>query len=78
MIGQSVFLVASDMSREVDSLTKVLVARITGGAVVLSGAFCYKELGAAMPLPRVCLRPTAPNTARTLRRMFTDSCAGLC
>jgi basic amino acid/polyamine antiporter, APA family len=40
MIGQSVFLLASDMSREVDSLTKVLVAWIIGGAVVLLGAFC--------------------------------------
>ena len=49
MIGQSVFLVASDMSREVDSLTKVLVAWIVGGAIVLFGAFCYAELGAAMP-----------------------------
>ena len=49
MIGQSVFLVASDMSREVGSLTKVLVAWIVGGAIVLFGAFCYAELGAAMP-----------------------------
>ncbi len=49
MIGQSVFLVASDMSREVGSLTKVLVAWAIGGAVVLAGAFCYGELGAAMP-----------------------------
>jgi hypothetical protein len=32
MIGQSVFLVASDMSREVGSLTKVLVAWMVGGA----------------------------------------------
>jgi basic amino acid/polyamine antiporter, APA family len=49
MIGQSVFLVASDMSREVGSLAKVLVAWIVGGAIVLFGAFCYAELGAAMP-----------------------------
>ena len=49
MIGQAVFLVASDMSREVGSLTKVLVAWAIGGAVVLAGAFCYGELGAAMP-----------------------------
>jgi len=49
MIGQSVFLVASDMSREVGSLTKVLIAWIVGGAIVLFGAFCYAELGAAMP-----------------------------
>jgi APA family basic amino acid/polyamine antiporter len=49
MIGQSVFLVASDMSREVGSGTKVLAAWIVGGVVVLFGAFCYAELGAAMP-----------------------------
>jgi amino acid transporter len=49
MIGQSVFLVASDMSREVGSMTKVLVVWIEGGVVVLFGAFCYAELGAAMP-----------------------------
>jgi APA family basic amino acid/polyamine antiporter len=49
MIGQSVFLVASDMSREVGSLTKVLVAWIVGGVIVLFGTFCYAELGAAMP-----------------------------
>ena len=49
MIGQSVFLVASDMSLEVGSVTKVLTIWIIGGAVVLLGAFCYAELGAAMP-----------------------------
>jgi basic amino acid/polyamine antiporter, APA family len=49
MIGQSVFLVASDMSREVGSLTKVLMAWIAGGVIVLFGSFCYAELGAAMP-----------------------------
>ena len=49
MIGQSVFLVASDMSREVGSMWKVLVVWIVGGVIVLVGAFCYAELGAAMP-----------------------------
>jgi len=49
MIGQSVFLVASDMSREVSSMWKVLVVWIIGGVIVLLGAFCYAELGAAMP-----------------------------
>ena len=49
MIGQSVFLVASEMSREVGSPTKVLFAWMIGGVVVLLGAFCYAELGAAMP-----------------------------
>lgn len=49
MIGQSVFLVASDISREVGSMPKVLLAWIVGGVIVLCGAFCYAELGAAMP-----------------------------
>jgi len=49
MIGQGVFLVASDMSREVGSVTKVLAVWMIGGIVVLFGAFCYAELGAAMP-----------------------------
>jgi len=49
MIGQSVFLVASDMSREVGSAGRVLAVWIIGGAVVLFGALCYAELGAAMP-----------------------------
>lgn len=49
MIGQSVFLVASDMAREVDSMWKVLVVWIICGVIVLFGALCYAELGAAMP-----------------------------
>src|SRR5260370_13263786 len=49
MIGQSVFLVASDMSREVGSMTKVLAVWLVGGVVVLFGAFCFAGLGAAMP-----------------------------
>jgi len=49
MIGQAVFLVASDMSREVNSMWKVLVAWIVGGVIVLCGALCYAELGAAIP-----------------------------
>ena len=49
MIGQSVFLVASDMSREVGSMTNVLLVWLVGGVVVLFGAFCFAELGAAMP-----------------------------
>ncbi len=49
MIGQSVFLVASDMAREVGSSTKVLAVWLIGGVVVLLGSFCYAELGAAMP-----------------------------
>ena len=49
MIGQAVFLVASDMARELGSATKVLVIWFIGGVVVLFGSFCYAELGAAMP-----------------------------
>ena len=49
MIGQSVFLVANDMARELGSVTKILSVWILGGVVVLVGSFCYAELGAAMP-----------------------------
>ena len=49
MIGQAVFLVASDMARELGSPIRVLAVWIIGGIVVLFGAFCYAELGAAMP-----------------------------
>jgi amino acid transporter len=49
MIGQAVFLVASDMARELGSPTRVIAVWIVGGIVVLFGTFCYAELGAAMP-----------------------------
>ena len=49
MIGQAVFLVGSDMARELGSPTRVLAVWIIGGTVVLFGALCYAELGAAMP-----------------------------
>ena len=49
MVGQAVFLVASDMARELGSPTRVLAVWVIGGIVVLLGAFCYAELGAAMP-----------------------------
>ncbi len=48
-IGTGVFLVASDMARIVGSTTLVFVAWIVGGFIVLCGAFCYAELGAAFP-----------------------------
>ena len=48
-IGTGVFLVASDMARAVGSATLVLAAWILGGLIVLLGAFCYAELGAAFP-----------------------------
>jgi basic amino acid/polyamine antiporter, APA family len=49
MIGQAVFLVASDMARELGSPARVITVWIIGGIVVLFGTFCYAELGAAMP-----------------------------
>ena len=48
-IGTGVFLVASDMARAVGSSTLVLIAWILGLFIVLLGAFCYAELGAAFP-----------------------------
>jgi len=48
-IGTGAFLVASDMARTVGSATLVLVAWILGLCIVLLGAFCYAELGAAFP-----------------------------
>jgi APA family basic amino acid/polyamine antiporter len=49
MIGQAVFLVASDMARELGSPTRVVAVWVIGGVVVLFGSFCYAELGAALP-----------------------------
>jgi basic amino acid/polyamine antiporter, APA family len=49
IIGQAVFLVASDMARELGSPTRVIAVWVIGGMVVLLGAFCYAELGAAIP-----------------------------
>jgi basic amino acid/polyamine antiporter, APA family len=49
IIGQSVFLVASDMSRDVRSVTMVMAAWLIGGIVALFGTLCFAELGAAMP-----------------------------
>jgi basic amino acid/polyamine antiporter, APA family len=48
-IGTGVFLVTSDMARAVGTATLVFAAWIAGGLVVLCGAFCYAELGAAFP-----------------------------
>jgi len=48
-IGTGIFLVSSDMARVVGSATLVLAAWIIGGLIVLFGAFCYAELGAAFP-----------------------------
>src|SRR5579862_7501712 len=48
-IGTGVFLVSSDMARAVGSAALVMAAWILGGLIVLLGAFCYAELGAAFP-----------------------------
>src|ERR1700735_2554837 len=48
-IGTGVFLVAGNMARAVGSATLVLIAWILGLLIVLLGAFCYAELGAAFP-----------------------------
>src|ERR1700720_3196936 len=48
-IGTGIFLVSSDMARIAGSSTLVLAAWVLGGIIVLFGAFCYAELGAAFP-----------------------------
>src|SRR5579863_5454993 len=48
-IGTGVFLVSSDMARAVGSTWLVLSAWVLGLLIVLLGAFCYAELGAAFP-----------------------------
>jgi basic amino acid/polyamine antiporter, APA family len=48
-IGSGIFLVTSDMARAVGSQARVFAAWMIGGLVVLFGAFCYAELGAAFP-----------------------------
>jgi amino acid transporter len=48
-IGTGIFLVSSDMARTVGSARLVFAAWIVGGLIVLFGAFCYAELGAAFP-----------------------------
>jgi len=48
-IGSGIFLVSSDMARTVGSAKLVLTAWFIGGLIVLFGAFCYAELGAAFP-----------------------------
>jgi APA family basic amino acid/polyamine antiporter len=48
-IGTGIFLVTSDMARAVGSAALVFGAWLIGGLIVLFGAFCYAELGAAFP-----------------------------
>src|SRR5580765_7288566 len=48
-LGTGIFLVTSDMARAVGSTALVFAAWLIGGVIVLFGAFCYAELGAAFP-----------------------------
>jgi APA family basic amino acid/polyamine antiporter len=48
-IGTGIFLVSSGMARIAGSSSLVLAAWVLGGVIVLFGAFCYAELGAAFP-----------------------------
>lgn len=49
MIGTGVFLVAAPMARAAGSANLVLISWLVGTAVVLCGALCFAELGAALP-----------------------------
>jgi amino acid transporter len=49
MIGQSIFLVPSQVARDVGSTGLVLASWLMGGAIVLLATFCYAELGATLP-----------------------------
>ena len=48
-IDTTIFLVPSEIARDVSSVAWVMAVWIVGGIVVLFGTFCYAELGAAMP-----------------------------
>jgi basic amino acid/polyamine antiporter, APA family len=48
-VGTGIFLVPSDMARAVGSAALVFAAWLVGGLIVLFGACCYAELGAAFP-----------------------------
>lgn len=49
VIGQAIFLVTSNIAREVGSASRVLAVWVIGGVIVLFGTVCYAELGTAMP-----------------------------
>lgn len=49
MVGQSIFLVPSEIARDAGSMGRVFAAWLVGGVLVLFAAFCYAELGAALP-----------------------------
>ena len=67
-IDTGVFLVASDMARAVGSATLVLVAWILGGLIVLLGAFCYAELGAAQKARNTHKSAIRQGSSMSLRR----------
>ena len=49
MIGTAIFLVSSDMLRDVGTPVMVLVVWLFAGMLSLFGALGYAELGAAIP-----------------------------
>jgi basic amino acid/polyamine antiporter, APA family len=49
MMGQSIFLVPSQVAADAGSVRRALTAWLFGGALVLLTAFCFAELGAALP-----------------------------
>src|SRR5271170_2567989 len=49
IIGTAIFLVPSEMARDLGSVIRVMAAWLIGGGVVVFGTLCYAELGAAMP-----------------------------
>src|SRR5207244_6435142 len=49
MIGTAIFLVSSDMLREVGTPLRVIVVWALAGILSLFGALGYAELGAALP-----------------------------
>ena len=49
MIGESIFLVSSQVAGAVGSVGRALAAWLIGGAIVLLATFCFAELGAALP-----------------------------
>src|SRR6184192_3119217 len=49
MIGSGIFIVSSEMAREIGSPGWLLVAWAIAGLLTIAGALCYGELSAMMP-----------------------------
>lgn len=49
MIGSGIFLVSSDIARQVDSAYLLLVVWFVAGLMTVSGALCYGEYAASLP-----------------------------